>query len=54
MTRGKLVSSGYNLQEISYLPPHLEVTYLEAEQNENLTSVEPFELGTILFGKQNI
>jgi hypothetical protein len=45
MTRGKLVSFGYNLEEISYLPPHLEVTYVYVEQNGNLTSVAPFELG---------
>jgi hypothetical protein len=54
MTGGKLVSSGYNLEEIYYLPAHLEVTLLNAEQNGNWTSVAAFELGTILFAKQNI
>jgi len=54
MTGGKLVSSGYNLEEITYLPAHLEVTYLYVEQNGNLTSFAAFELGTVLFAKQNI
>lgn len=54
MTGGKSVPSGYNLEEISYLPAHLEVTSLDAEQNGNFTSVAAFELGTILFAKQNI
>jgi hypothetical protein len=54
MTGGKSVLSGYNLEEISYLPAHLEVTSLDAKQNGNFTSVAAFELGTILFAKQNI
>jgi hypothetical protein len=54
MTGGKLLSSGYNPEEISYLPAHLEVTYLDAEQNRNFTTVAAFELGTILLAKQNI
>jgi len=51
--RGKLVSSGYNLAETSYLSAHLVVTSLDAEQNGNLTSVTALELGIILFAKQN-
>ena len=54
MTGGKLLCSGYNLEEISYLPAHLEGTSLDAERNGNFTSVAAFELGTILFVKQNI
>jgi hypothetical protein len=53
MTGGKLISSGYNLEEIPYLPAHLQVTSLDAEQNGNSTSVAAFEFGTILFVKRN-
>jgi hypothetical protein len=54
MTGGKSVYSRNNLEEISYLLAHLEITSLDAEQNGILASVAALDLGTILFAKQNI